>query len=75
MRAVRYLVEQAHFEGVKYFFGMQGGGISALFNELYNYPYIKTILSRHEQGAIFEATGRDSPGCDQEIQERVRKTP
>ena len=57
MRAVRYLVEQAHIEGVKYFFGMQGGGISPLFNELYDYPHIKTILSRHEQGATFEATG------------------
>jgi acetolactate synthase-1/2/3 large subunit len=57
MRAVRYLVEQAHVEDVKYFFGMQGGGISPLFNELYDYPYIKTILSRHEQGASFEATG------------------
>jgi len=57
MRAVRYLVEQAHIEGVKYFFGMQGGGISPLFNELYDYPGIRTILSRHEQGASFEATG------------------
>lgn len=57
MRAVRYLVEQSHEEGVKYFFGMQGGGISPLFNELYDYPHIKTILSRHEQGASFEATG------------------
>lgn len=57
MRAVRYLVEQAHLEDVKYFFGMQGGGISPLFNELYDYPHIKTVLSRHEQGATFEATG------------------
>ena len=57
MRAVRYLVEQAHVEGVRYFFGMQGGGIAPLFNELYDYPGIKTILSKHEQGASFEATG------------------
>lgn len=57
MRAVRYLVEQSKIEGVKYFFGMQGGGISPLFNELYDYPDIKTILARHEQGASLEATG------------------
>jgi hypothetical protein len=75
MCAVRYLAEQAHLEGVKHFFGMQSGGISPLFNELYDYPYITTILSRHEQGATFESTGRDSPGCDQEIQERVQKAP
>jgi acetolactate synthase-1/2/3 large subunit len=57
MRAVRHLIEQCNREGVKYFFGMQGGGISPLFNELLDYPDIKTILARHEQGASMEATG------------------
>jgi acetolactate synthase-1/2/3 large subunit len=57
MRAVRSLVEQCYGEGVRYFFGMQGGSIAPLFNELYDYPGIRTILARHEQGAAFEATG------------------
>lgn len=57
MKGVEYFVEQCAAEGVKYFFGMQGSTIAPLFNELYDNPQIKTILSRHEQGATFEATG------------------
>lgn len=57
LKGVRYLIEQCSAEGVKYFFGMQGSTVTPLFNELYDYPQIKTILSRHEQGATFEATG------------------
>ena len=45
-------------EGVKYLFGVPGGGISPFFNELYDMaPDIKTILVKHEQGAGFMATG------------------
>jgi len=40
MRAVRYLIEQSSVEGVKYFFGMQGGRIAPLFNELYDYRFV-----------------------------------
>lgn len=57
MRGARFLIEQCAKEGVKYFFGMQGSTITPLFNELLDFPQIKTILSRHEQGAAFEATG------------------
>jgi len=57
MHGVKYIVEQSKKEDVKYFFGMQGGGIAPLFNELYGDPDITTILSRHEQGATFEAAG------------------
>ena len=54
----RCLLEYAKGEGVEYFFGVPGGGISPFFNELYDFiPEIKTILTRHEQGAGFMATG------------------
>jgi len=50
---MEYLVN----EGVKYFFGIPGGGIAPLFDELYDYPQIRTILTKHEQGAGFMADG------------------
>ncbi|MEM2129258.1 MAG: thiamine pyrophosphate-binding protein [Candidatus Bathyarchaeia archaeon] len=56
MKAVRYLVEQCQTEGIKYMFGVQGGHISPLFNEVLD-SQITTIMSRHEQGASLEATG------------------
>jgi hypothetical protein len=39
-KKVRYLVKQAQVEDVKYFFGMQGGGVSPLFNESCDHPPI-----------------------------------
>jgi len=43
-------------EGVKYMFGISGGHISPLFNELLD-SQITTIMVRHEQAASLEATG------------------
>ena len=44
-------------EDVKYLFGIPGGGIAPFYNEFYDYPQIKTILTQHEQGAGFMADG------------------
>ena len=44
-------------EGVEYLFGIPGGGIAPFYNEFYDYPQIKTILTQHEQGAGFMADG------------------
>lgn len=57
MRAAKCVMEYLLNEGVKYFFWIPGGGIAPLFNELYDYPQIKTILTQHEQGAGFMADG------------------
>ena len=57
LRAGRFIVESLHGEGVKYLFGIPGGGIAPLYNEFYDYPQIKTILTQHEQGAGFMADG------------------
>jgi len=57
MRAGKCIIEYLINEGVKYFFGIPGGGIAPLFNELYDYPEIKVILTKHEQGAGFMADG------------------
>ena len=57
MRAGTYIVKHLMNEGVKYFFGIPGGGIAPLFNEFYDFPDIKVVLTRHEQGAGFMADG------------------
>jgi len=57
MRAGTYIVEHLINEGVKFFFGIPGGGIAPLFNEFYDFPEIKVILTKHEQGAGFMADG------------------
>jgi acetolactate synthase-1/2/3 large subunit len=57
VRAGKFIVESLLAEGVKYLFGIPGGGIAPLYNEFYDYPQIKTILTQHEQGAAFMADG------------------
>jgi acetolactate synthase-1/2/3 large subunit len=57
VRAGKFVVESLLNEGVKYLFGIPGGGIAPLYNEVYDYPQIKAILTRHEQGASFMADG------------------
>jgi len=57
LRAGKFIVESLHNEGVKYLFGIPGGGIAPFYNEVYDYPQIKTILTQHEQGAGFMADG------------------
>jgi len=56
-RAGRCILEHMKGEGVKYFFGIPGGGIAPFFNEFYDFPDIRVILVKHEQGASFMADG------------------
>jgi len=57
IRAGKFIVESLGNEGVKYLFGIPGGGVAPFYNEFYDYPQIKTILTQHEQGAGFMADG------------------
>ena len=42
-------------EGVEVIFGLPGGAVVHLYDELANYPQIRHILVRHEQGALHAA--------------------
>jgi acetolactate synthase-1/2/3 large subunit len=44
-------------EGVEVVFGYPGGAVINLYDELLNYPQLKHILVRHEQGALHAADG------------------
>jgi len=44
-------------EGVDLIFGYPGGAVINLYDEMVNYPQIRHILTRHEQGAIHAADG------------------
>ena len=57
LRAGKFIVESLLNEDVKYLFGIPGGGIAPFYNEFYDYPQIKSILTQHEQGAGFMADG------------------
>lgn len=49
--------ESLRREGVNVIFGFPGGAVIHLYDELLNYPQIKHILVRHEQGAVHAADG------------------
>ena len=58
MEVGRIILEYIQGEGVEYFFGVPGGHIGPFFDALYDMaPGIKTILTKHEQGAGFMASG------------------
>lgn len=57
LRAGKFIVESLRQEGVEFLFGIPGGGIAPFYNEFYDYPEIKSILTQHEQGAGFMADG------------------
>jgi len=44
-------------EGVDLVFGYPGGAVINIYDELENYPQIRHILTRHEQGAVHAADG------------------
>jgi len=52
----RILVDSLLEHGVEYLFGVPGAAVIRLFDELYDSP-LKTILTRHEQGAGHMADG------------------
>ena len=51
------MVRAAQANGIDTVFGIPGAQIYPLFDELYGSPDIKTIISRHEQGAAYMAMG------------------
>jgi acetolactate synthase-1/2/3 large subunit len=52
----RILVEALQEHGVEYLFGVPGAAVLRLFDELYRAP-LRTVLTRHEQGAGHMADG------------------
>ncbi len=52
----KILVESLVEQGVEHVFGLPGGAVIALFDELYEAPF-KIVLVRHEQGAGHMADG------------------
>lgn len=56
MTGSEILVQSLLKEGVKTIFGIPGGAVLNIFDELFDSP-IKHILARHEQGAVHAADG------------------
>ena len=57
MVGARVLLECLRNEGVEYIFGYPGGANIPIYDALYNFPQIKHILVRHEQGGAHMADG------------------
>ena len=57
LTGAQILMECLKKEGVSTVFGFPGGAVIDIYNELPNYPEIRHILVRHEQGAIHAADG------------------
>jgi acetolactate synthase-1/2/3 large subunit len=58
MRGARVLVEALRCEGVEHIFGYPGGAVLHVYDELIRHTdRIKHYLVRHEQGALFAASG------------------
>lgn len=52
----RIILESLQKEKVEVIFGILGGAVLPLFDELYDFP-VRFILTRHEQGAVHMADG------------------
>jgi len=57
MRTAVYVLEHLRAEGVRQVFGVPGGAIDDFIEAFYDVPDVKFILTKHEQGASFMATG------------------
>jgi acetolactate synthase I/II/III large subunit len=57
MKAARVILEALRREGADTIFGFPGGVLLPLYDALYDFPDIKHILARHEQGAGHAADG------------------
>lgn len=53
----RILLESLKREGVDLFFGYPGGAVIDIYDELSNYPDLRHILVRHEQGTVHATDG------------------
>ncbi|MDN5303924.1 MAG: acetolactate synthase large subunit [Fusobacteriaceae bacterium] len=57
INGARIILEGLKRQGVDTIFGYPGGKVIPLYNELYDFPGIHHILTRHEQGAAHAADG------------------
>ncbi len=57
LTGAKIILESLLHEGVEAIFGYPGGAVINLYDELMNYPQIKHVLVRHEQGAMHAADG------------------
>ncbi len=57
MTGARAVVEILHKENISQIFGIPGGVVIPLYDELYKYQKIKLVITKHEQGAIHAADG------------------
>ena len=57
MTGAHALVRSLELEGVDVLFGYPGGVVLPIFDALYDSDQIRTILPRHEQGAVHAADG------------------
>jgi len=57
MTGSRAVVEILHKENISQIFGIPGGVVIPLYDELYKYQKIKLVITKHEQGAIHAADG------------------
>ncbi len=57
LSGAKIVIECLKKEGVKVIFGYPGGAIMPVYDVLYSEPFIKHVLTRHEQGAVHAADG------------------
>lgn len=57
IKAINALLKYLEQEKVKYIFGIPGGPLMPLYDALYDLPAITPILTKHESGAAFMASG------------------
>ena len=57
LSGAQIFVESLRKEGAKVIFGLPGGVVLKIFDVLYDFQDPKTVLTRHEQGAIHMAEG------------------
>jgi acetolactate synthase-1/2/3 large subunit len=56
-KGAQILLESLLSEGITTIFGFPGGAVIDIYHELPNYPDLRHILVRHEQGAVHAADG------------------
>ena len=57
LTGAQILLESLGREGVDVLFGFPGGAVIDIYHQIPNYPNLKHVLVRHEQGAIHMADG------------------
>ncbi|MFC0186816.1 thiamine pyrophosphate-binding protein [Fictibacillus aquaticus] len=55
MKAVRAVLDYLKSGGVEYIFGIPAGSVNAFFDELYEMPEIKPVVTKHEGAASYMA--------------------